>query len=96
MKIDNPHCVVWKNPSREEHPQSRLLQALTSHGTPPLPLAIPREELQSFRDATYVSNEDEFIKNLNSSSQQAPLILSTELATQLLGWDSFQPSHYLR
>ena len=89
-------CVVWLNPSRSDHPQSRLLQALTSHGTPPKPLSIPREELQAFKNATYIYSEDGFQKSLNSSSPEAPIIISTELATEMLGWEDFQFTHYVR
>ena len=91
----DPCCVVWKNPSRLEHPQARLLQALTSYGTPPTPLAIPREEL-TIKDATYISSENDFLKSLNSSSPEAPLIVPINLATDLLGWEDFTYTHYLR
>ena len=88
-------CVVWKNPSRLDHPQARLLQTLTSHGTPPRVLAIPRDEL-TLQNATYVASEDDFMKNLNSSTAEAPLIIPTHLVTDLLGWEDFQFTHYAR
>lgn len=95
-ELKDLHCVVWMNPSRQNHPQSRLLQALTSYGTPPLPLAIPRDELSHLKKAKYVTSQDDFLKKLNSSSQQSPLIIPIRLATEILGWEDFQPTHYLR
>ena len=87
------YCLIWKNPSLLNHPQARLLQTVTTNTTPAIPRAFPIEQIQALHSPAnllFATNEAELIEKLPISSQEAPIIITTKLATEVLGWETFQ------
>jgi hypothetical protein len=85
------YCLIWKNPSLKNHPQARLLQTITTNTTPAIPRAFPIEEIQKLStNLLFATNEAELIERLDKSNQESPIIITTKLATELLGWENFQ------
>jgi hypothetical protein len=87
------YCLIWKNPSLLNHPQARLLQTITTDTTPAVPRAFPIEQIQKLyakSNLLFATNETELTEKLPISSQEAPIIITTKLATEVLGWETFQ------
>jgi hypothetical protein len=88
-------CVVWYNADRKTNPQSRYLQALSTDSKPITPLSFDINDLSvldSFKNAIFVASEADLFKNLPISSRKVPLIMPTQVARQLLGWQNFVPT----
>ena len=87
------YCLIWKNPSLLNHPQARLLQTITTDTTPAVPRAFPIEQIRALHSPTnllFATSEAELIEKLPLSSQTTPIIITTKLATEVLGWEKFQ------
>ena len=88
-------CVVWYNADRKTNPQSRYLQALSTDSKPITPLSFDIMDLdkeESLKNAFFVSNEEDLMKNLPISSRKVPIIIPIKVARQLLGWHTFTPA----
>jgi hypothetical protein len=88
-------CVVWLNPDKKLHPQARLLQSFCTNTPTPTPYCLSESDLESqaaLKNAFRPLTEADFDLQLPKSSPHRPLILSTTLATELLGWQTFTPA----
>ena len=94
MTADKTRVVVlWLNPGRKTHPQSRLLQSLCSTGTPPVPFSFDYSELRHSeiaQEAIFVSNRSDFYQFLPESTKESPIIATVQLLEEILGWDTFK------
>jgi len=95
MAFETLFCVIWLNPDKKLHPQARLLQSFCTNTPTPIPYCLSESDLESqaaLKNAFRPLTEADFDLQLPKSSPHRPLILSTTLATKLLGWQTFTPA----
>jgi len=95
-KIDKV-VLIWLNPDRTHHSQARLLQTFSTPSSTPTPFCFNLEDIKASKiasEAFFVHSEQDFIDFLPKSTKNTPLVVSTALAEEILGWKVFQPSKY--
>lgn len=95
-KIDKV-VLIWLNPDRIDHSQARLLQTFSTPSSTPTPFCFDIKDIKASKIAStafFAYSEQDFTDFLPKSTKNAPLVLPTTLAEEILGWKTSQFSKY--